>query len=150
MIVANSFPNYSICGLPFYLSGEVPDWRNLAHRTTEEITREGIQLLLDCTARTINPQQKNITVVDREMRSHNLNYDRLIIATGAVSTRPQITKLDLPGVFLLHSMADSFAVHQYLTTSVPDIYAAGDCVETWHRILTQSTYLPLGTTAQSS
>ena len=26
VIVADSFPNYSICGLPFYLSGEVPDW----------------------------------------------------------------------------------------------------------------------------
>ncbi len=26
VLVANSFPNYSICGLPFYLSGEVPEW----------------------------------------------------------------------------------------------------------------------------
>ncbi len=25
VIVADSFPNYCICGLPFYLSGEVPD-----------------------------------------------------------------------------------------------------------------------------
>jgi hypothetical protein len=33
IVVADRFPNYSICGLPFYLSGEVPDWRALAHRT---------------------------------------------------------------------------------------------------------------------
>lgn len=25
--VAGAFPNYSICSLPFYLSGEVADWR---------------------------------------------------------------------------------------------------------------------------
>ena len=34
-----------------------------------------------------------------------------------------------------------------METDVPDIYAAGDCVETWHRLLNQPTYLPLGTTA---
>jgi NADPH-dependent 2,4-dienoyl-CoA reductase/sulfur reductase-like enzyme len=31
--VADDFPNFSICGLPYYLSGETPDWRDLAHRT---------------------------------------------------------------------------------------------------------------------
>lgn len=31
--------------------------------------------------------------------------------------------------------------------SVPDIYVAGDCGETWHRLLNRYTYLPLGTTA---
>jgi len=30
---------------------------------------------------------------------------------------------------------------------IPDVYAAGDCVETWHRILNQFVYLPLGTIA---
>jgi NADPH-dependent 2,4-dienoyl-CoA reductase/sulfur reductase-like enzyme len=32
VVVADRFPKYSICGLPFYLSGEVPDWHQLAHR----------------------------------------------------------------------------------------------------------------------
>ena len=43
VVVADRFPNYSICGIPFYLSGEVPDWRNLAHRTVEEIIATGIR-----------------------------------------------------------------------------------------------------------
>jgi NADPH-dependent 2,4-dienoyl-CoA reductase/sulfur reductase-like enzyme len=34
-----------------------------------------------------------------------------------------------------------------METSLPDILAAGDCVETWHRLLQRPTYLPLGTTA---
>lgn len=33
MLLADDFPNYSICGLPFYLSSETPDWHSLAHRT---------------------------------------------------------------------------------------------------------------------
>jgi NADPH-dependent 2,4-dienoyl-CoA reductase/sulfur reductase-like enzyme len=27
VVVADAYPNYSICGLPFYLSGEVEDYR---------------------------------------------------------------------------------------------------------------------------
>ncbi len=34
-----------------------------------------------------------------------------------------------------------------METNIPNIYAAGDCVETWHRLLNQNIYLPLGTTA---
>jgi NADPH-dependent 2,4-dienoyl-CoA reductase/sulfur reductase-like enzyme len=34
-----------------------------------------------------------------------------------------------------------------METNLPDVFAAGDCVETHHRILPESTYLPLGTTA---
>ena len=34
-----------------------------------------------------------------------------------------------------------------MRTNIPDIYAAGDCVETWHRVLQQYKYLPLGTTS---
>ncbi|WP_026734165.1 FAD-dependent oxidoreductase [Fischerella sp. PCC 9605] len=273
VVVADSFPNYSICGIPFYLSGEVPDWRNLAHRTAAEITATGINLLLNHTAQTIDPDQKSVKVVDRQGQVQWLSYDKLILGTGAVPIQPPIQGLDIPGVFLLHSMEDSFAVHQYLTThapktavivgsgyiglemadalthrgiavtlvghsptvmktvdpnfgqliaeemqrhgveainsveikaieqigkdlavsgsggfhktadmvlvavgvkpltslassaglkigmrgafqvnrqmetNVPDIYAAGDCVETWHRLLNQYTYLPLGTTA---
>jgi len=34
-----------------------------------------------------------------------------------------------------------------MSTNLPDVFAAGDCVETHHRILAEPTYLPLGTTA---
>ena len=34
-----------------------------------------------------------------------------------------------------------------METNLADVYAAGDCVETWHRLLERPAYLPLGTTA---
>ncbi len=42
VMLADDFPNYSICGLSFFLSGEVRDWHNLAHRTRNDIMAEGI------------------------------------------------------------------------------------------------------------
>jgi NADPH-dependent 2,4-dienoyl-CoA reductase/sulfur reductase-like enzyme len=43
VIAADAYPNFSICGLPYYLSGEVADWRSLAHRTTAELEESGIE-----------------------------------------------------------------------------------------------------------
>jgi NADPH-dependent 2,4-dienoyl-CoA reductase/sulfur reductase-like enzyme len=104
VVVADRFPNYSICGLPFYLSGEVPDWHWLAHRKAEDITREGIHLLLDTTAQAIDPANHLVTVTDKGGQVRKLVYDRLVIATGAVPVR---------------SMEDSFAVHAFLETHAP-------------------------------
>ena len=51
VVLADGYPNFSICGLPFFLSGETPDWHQLAHRTEFE----GIELLLWHTAIAIDP-----------------------------------------------------------------------------------------------
>ena len=33
VVVADAYPNFSICGIPYYVSGEGTHWSNLAHRT---------------------------------------------------------------------------------------------------------------------
>ncbi len=119
LVVADSFPNFSICGLPFYLSGEVPNWRTLAHRTKDEIEQAGIRLLLNHCATAIDADRKIVQMVDAEERTSELSYDRLVIGTGAESIKPAINGIDLPGVFLLRWMQDSFAVHKRLTDHNP-------------------------------
>ena len=37
VVVADAYPNFSICGIPYYVSGEVTHWRNLAHRTIADL-----------------------------------------------------------------------------------------------------------------
>lgn len=119
VVVADAFPNYSICGLPFYVSGETPEWQMLAHRTREELEATGMTLLLNHTARSIDPAAHTVLVSDPDGQDQMLAYDRLILATGAVPRRPTFATQDLPGVFLLHSMAESFAVHASLQKRDP-------------------------------
>ena len=38
-------------------------------------------------------------------------------------------------------------VDDHMRTGVPDVYEAGDCVHTHHRLVPEPGYLPLGTTA---
>ena len=33
VVLADGYQNFSICGIPYYVSGDVHEWRNLAHRT---------------------------------------------------------------------------------------------------------------------
>jgi NADPH-dependent 2,4-dienoyl-CoA reductase/sulfur reductase-like enzyme len=58
MILADQYPNFSICGLPFYLSDEVSDWKTLAHCPVGEIENEGIRVVTQHHVRSIVPDQK--------------------------------------------------------------------------------------------
>ena len=125
VVVADGYPNFSICGLPYYLSGDVPDWRDLAHRTSDDLEAAGLQLLLDHTAHAIDPATKQVTVTEPAGADRQLGYDRLVIATGAVPVRPPIDGLDLPGVHVLHTMGDTFTLHQALTAGTKSALIVG-------------------------
>jgi NADPH-dependent 2,4-dienoyl-CoA reductase/sulfur reductase-like enzyme len=114
VVLADDFPNFSICGLPYYLSGETPNWRDLAHRSEFP----GIQLLRNHLARQIDAARKTV-VVEVAGREKTLRYDQLVIATGSVPVDPQLPGSDSAGVFSLHTMQDSFQVHQHLSTREP-------------------------------
>ena len=92
VIVGDDFPNFSICGLPYYISHEVPDWRNLAHRTTRDIESQGINVVQGSMATSIDTESKQVTVNDnRSGATTRRTYDKLVLATGALSLRPSIS-----------------------------------------------------------
>ena len=125
VLVADGFPNFSICGLPYYLSGDVADWRTLAHRTTADLEAAGLRLRLEHTARAIDPTRRQVVVTDPGGADHQLDYDQLVVATGAVPVRPPIDGLDLDGVHMLHTMADTLALHHALTAGARSAIIVG-------------------------
>src|ERR1017187_3882932 len=136
VVVADAYPNFSICGIPYYLSGEVTHWRNLAHRTIADLEATGMSLRLDTTARRIDVPGRKLVTTSAGGADEVLGYNKLTVGTGAASDspalrafpplrcararpppRPPISGLTGPGalgagdgVLLLHSMGDSFKV----------------------------------------
>jgi NADPH-dependent 2,4-dienoyl-CoA reductase/sulfur reductase-like enzyme len=126
VVVADAYPNFSICGIPYYVSGEVTHWSKLAHRTAEDLAATGMRVLTDTRATKINVAEHTLDVLDPTGTPTELSYDALIVGTGAVSARPPIDGLTGPnalgpkdGVHLLHSMGDTFAVMDSLQQRDP-------------------------------
>ncbi|MFE2321393.1 FAD/NAD(P)-binding oxidoreductase, partial [Streptomyces sp. NPDC059441] len=126
VVVADAYPNFSICGIPYYVSGEVGHWSDLAHRTLADLKATGMQVRTDTLATGIDVPGKRLAVRDAEGRTEELPYDALIVGTGAVSVRPPIEGLSGPdalgpqdGVHLVHSMGDTFGIMQSLAACRP-------------------------------
>src|SRR5450755_1673894 len=97
VVVADAYPNFSICGIPYYISGEVTHWRNLAHRTIADLEATGMQLRLDTTARRIDAGGRKLLVTGPGHTEELIAYDELVIGTGAIPVRPPIDGLNGPG-----------------------------------------------------
>ncbi len=126
VVLEDAYPNFSICGIPYYVSGEVAHWRNLAHRTLADLEAAGMRLRTDTTARRIDVPGRKLLVTTADGGEEVLGYDKLVVGTGAVPVRPPIGGLAGPdalgpadGVHLLHSMGDTFAVMRTLEQAAP-------------------------------
>ncbi len=119
VVLADAYPNFSICGIPYYVSGEVGDWRNLAHRTAADLEATGITLRLNTRAKSIDPAAYRVLLSARDGTEEQLDYDEVIVATGAVPVRPPIVGVGQlgpnDGVHMLHTMDDTFTLMETVT-----------------------------------
>src|SRR5690606_7057518 len=94
VVVADAYPNYSICGIPYDFTGEVAPWQSLAHRTHADLEATGMQLRLDTMATAIDVPGQQLTVRAKTGVESVIDYDELIVGTGALPAHAGITGFD--------------------------------------------------------
>lgn len=124
VVVADAYPNFSICGIPYYFSREVQPWQSLAHRTHADLEATGMNLRLNTLATGIDVAGQRLTVRDEAGAESTIAYDELMVGTGASPSTAGISGIDqlgpADGVHLLHSMGDTFALESYLDAHQPE------------------------------
>jgi NADPH-dependent 2,4-dienoyl-CoA reductase/sulfur reductase-like enzyme/rhodanese-related sulfurtransferase len=128
------FLSYAGCGLPYYVSGVVPDQADLMS-TPAGALRDEVFFL---NVKNVHVHSRTlVTGIDREERRVHvrsletgderwLPYDRLILATGAEPIEPPLPGRDLRNVVTLHGVEDAERMRALLAErTAPDVVIIG-------------------------
>lgn len=118
--------SYSACGLPFFIEGNFNDSQMLIARTVEEFEQSNIHIHLLHKCTKILPDKKQIIVLDMEKNQEiTVDYDKLLIATGARPFIPPIKNLNLKNVFTLRTVEDGINIKEKVLKSKQAVIIGG-------------------------
>lgn len=103
---------YSPCGLPFVLGGHIPSFDNLVVFPLSYFQMMKLNLLLETTATNIDVKSKTVEIQDKNGKQETLQYDSLILATGASPFIPPIKGREKPGIYVLRTIEDGERIDQ--------------------------------------
>lgn len=107
--------SYAACGMPYFIAGDISDYRCLLARTPEQMAKQGVEVHVRHEVTAIDPDARMVTVRDLEKgREFTQRYDSLVIATGARPALPPLPGSDLEGIFVLRSLEEGRALHRFL------------------------------------
>src|SRR5699024_1665681 len=119
--------SYGQCGLPYVVNEVIPSIDDVISRTAEEF-REKYQIdaKTNTTVTGVDSDKQIITAINTETnQTFNVEYDRLLIATGSGPVKPDWDGIDLAGIHSLKTMTDTNALMADLTTDVKQVTIIG-------------------------
>ena len=130
--------------LPEVLPTVDPELGALVHA---ELAARGVEVLTGTTVRQIGrtpadqPGRLQVRATAADGTARTRTADMVLVVVGV---RPEVSLAAAAGAAL--GARGAIAVDRRMRTHLPEVFAAGDCVITHHRLLGEA-YLPLGTTA---
>ena len=116
MVERGPYVSYANCGLPYHVGGVIEKESSLLV-ANEELFRAqfAVEVRTRCEAIEIAPQQKTVKLRDvatGEVTTHP--YDKLVLSPGAVSVRPPLPGIDLPGIFHVRTVPDAREIREWI------------------------------------
>ncbi|MFB1100478.1 FAD-dependent oxidoreductase [Terribacillus sp. JSM ZJ617] len=114
--------SYSICGIPYFLGGEVDEVDTLTPRSAQWFKkRYNVDIFTRHEVINIDHERKTVTVknLDTEEEKED-KYDTLVFATGATPLVPEIPGVDQEHVFNVRTIQDATAIDRYMVQKNPN------------------------------
>ena len=118
LIDRDNLISYAGCGIPFFVSGEVSGLESL-YSTSAHVLRDanyfqnvkGVDVRTETEALSIDRIARKITIRSlNDGKEEDIEYDKLMLATGAAPFLPPIPGADLPGVHVVSSLHHAQAI----------------------------------------
>lgn len=127
--------SYAGCGLPYYVSGEVKEQKELMSTPIGAVRDpvffskvKNVRVLNGTEAVAIDRTAKRVGLAqpgNAEAASW-LPYDKLVLCTGARPVRPPIPRIERKGIYALHEVEDAEGVKAMLAeTKAKDVVVVG-------------------------
>ena len=118
VIDSDNLISYGGCGIPYFVSGDVSDEKELRSTSFHVVRDEaffndakGVTMLTRTKALAIDRQAKTVQAESLDTGEKNdLPYDKLVLATGSTPNRLQIPGADLQGVYFVNDMHRAMAI----------------------------------------
>ncbi len=118
--------SYSACGLPYYIENIIQSPDTLILRTPEDFQKQNIEVHIKQRCLKVNTEEKTVLLEDLiSGNKYEVNYDVLVIATGAVPVIPNIANIDLKNIFTLRTIQDGIAIKEKMQTSKKAVLLGG-------------------------
>jgi NADPH-dependent 2,4-dienoyl-CoA reductase/sulfur reductase-like enzyme/rhodanese-related sulfurtransferase len=138
MVERGPYVSYANCGLPYHVSGVIPEESSLLV-ATEQMFRAvfNIDVRTGCEAVSISPKKKTVdlrNVATGEVTTES--YDKLVLSPGAAPIRPPLPGIDLPGIFSVRTVPDARTIREWLHRG--DETKTGMDSYTGHQVVTKA------------
>ncbi|MFJ6414335.1 FAD-dependent oxidoreductase [Terribacillus saccharophilus] len=113
--------SYSICGIPYFLGGEVEEVETLTPRSAPWFKkRYNVDIFTRHEVSQIDADKKVVTVKNLDTDEVKEDtYDTLVFATGATPLVPDIPGVDQGHVFNVRTIQDATAIDRYMVQNNP-------------------------------
>ena len=116
MVERGPYVSYANCGLPYHVGGVIEKESSLLVATADTFRfMFNIDVRTNCEAVRILPDTRTIELRDvltGEVTSES--YDKLVLSPGALSVRPPLPGIDLPGIFQVRTVPDARAIREWI------------------------------------
>jgi NADPH-dependent 2,4-dienoyl-CoA reductase/sulfur reductase-like enzyme/rhodanese-related sulfurtransferase len=124
IIDQDSIISYGGCGIPYYVSGDVSDEKELCSTSFHMVRNEaffqdakGVKVLTSTRVTGINNSEKTVAVENLKSKDKDIiTYDKLVITTGSQPNNLPIPGSDLEGVFKISDLHQAITIKKQLAT----------------------------------